>query len=68
MLELQIRDGVDVANWLKSYKTISGEERDVVAGADHGQGAWGSYIKLFTKGTKWRREQADKARQGLLTK
>ncbi len=62
MLELQIRDGVDVANGLKSYETISGEEWDVVAGADHGQGAWRSYIKFFTEDTKWRREQADKAK------
>ncbi len=62
MLELQIRDGVDVANGLKSYETISGEGWDVVAGADHGQGAWRSYIKFFTEDTKWRREQADKAK------
>jgi hypothetical protein len=63
MLALQIRDGVDVANALKSHETISGEGWNVVAGADHGQGAWRSYIKFFTKDTKWHCEQADKAKK-----
>jgi hypothetical protein len=61
--DLITRDGGDVANGLKSYETISGEEWDVVAGADHGQGAWRSYIKFFTKDTKWRCEQADTAKK-----
>jgi hypothetical protein len=65
MLELQIRDGVNVADGLKSYETISGQGWDVVAGADHGQGAWRSYIKFFTKDSKWRREQADKAKMQM---
>jgi hypothetical protein len=63
MLELQIRDGVGVANGLKSYDSTSGEGWDVVAGADHGQGAWRSYIKFFTEDTKWRCEQVDVAKE-----
>jgi hypothetical protein len=63
MLELQIRDRVDVTNGLKSYETISGEGWGVVAGVNHGKGAWQSYIKFFTEDTKWHHEQADKAKK-----
>jgi hypothetical protein len=40
MQELQIREGVDVANGLNNYETVSGKGWDMVASANHGQGAW----------------------------
>jgi hypothetical protein len=63
ILKVEIREGVDVANGLNSYETISGEGWDVVADLDHGQGAWRSYIKFFTKDAKWQGEQAGKSKK-----